>query len=101
MPGTQAQPLQHVLVLMAEYISVCKQVIMSNNKRGWVNPAPAIRVCRTPSGKATKRAHTLAIQDADGNTVATILSSKDGNPVLKCGAKVAIVTEYPTEIVDG
>lgn len=86
---------------MAEYISVCKQVIQSNNKRGWVDPDPAIRVCRTPSGKATKRAHTLAIMDAEGNIVATILSSKDGNPVLKCGAKVAIITEHPTEILDG
>jgi hypothetical protein len=74
---------------------------MGNNKRGWVDPAPAIRVGSSPSGKATKRAHALAIKDADGNTVATILSSKDGNPVLKCGAKVAIITEHPTEVLDG
>ena len=85
---------------MPEYISVCKQVIASNNKKGWVDPDPAIRVGRTKSGKAIKRAHTLAIKDAQGNTVATILSSTDGKPVISCGAKVAIIAEYPTEIIE-
>lgn len=83
-----------------EYVSVCKQVIGKNNKRGWVNPDPAIRVCRTPSGAATKRAHTLAIKDAQGNTVARIVSSQDGNPVIAAGAKVVIVAEYPTEVIE-
>ena len=82
------------------YISVCKNVIASNNKIGWNNPSPAIRVSKTPSGKVTHRAHTLAIKDADGNIVAKIVSSQDGKPVIKCGAKVAIITEYPTEIVE-
>ena len=82
------------------YISVCKNVIGSNNKRGWVNPDPAIRVSNTPSGKATKRAHTLLIKDKDGNEVARIVSSQDGKPVLKCGAKVAIFTHYETEVVE-
>ena len=85
---------------MPEFISVCKQVIQQNNKRGWVDPKPAIRVGRTSAGQATKRAHSLAIKDAQGNTVATILSSTDGKPVLKCGAKVAIVAEYGTEVVE-
>lgn len=86
---------------MPKFVSVCKQVIQRNNKRGWVDPDPAIRVCNSPSGKATQRAHTLAIMDAEGNVVATVYSSKDGKPVLKCGAKVAIVCEYETEILDG
>lgn len=73
-----------------QYISVCKNVIAQNNKRNWVDPDPAIRVCDTPSGKATQRAHTLHIYDEGGNLVARVLSSKDGKPVLKCGAKVAI-----------
>jgi hypothetical protein len=80
------------------YISVCKNVIAANNKKGWQDPSPAIRVSNTPSGKVTKRAHTLSIKDAQGNTVAKIVSSQDGEPVIKCGAKVAIITEYPTEI---
>jgi hypothetical protein len=83
------------------YISVCKNVIASNNKRKWIDPSPAIRVSDTPSGKVTKRAHTLSIKDKDGNTVARIISTKDGNPVIKCGAKVAIITEYPTEVDNG
>lgn len=83
-----------------EYISVCKNVIQSNNKKGWINPDPAIRVCRTPSGKASKRAHTLAIKDKDGNTVAWIKSSQDGNPIIKAGAKVVIETTYPTEVLE-
>lgn len=85
---------------LREYVSVCKQVIGRNNKRDWVDPDPAIRVGRAPSGAATKRAHKLAIKDAEGNTVATVLSSTDGKPVIKAGAKVVIVTEYPTEILE-
>lgn len=86
---------------MSNFISVCKNVIGSNNKKGWKDPDPAIRVSRTPSGKVTARAHTLAIKDKDGNVVARIVSTTDGEPVIKCGAKVAIITEYETEIIDG
>lgn len=82
------------------YISFCKNVIASNNKRGWRQPDPAIRVSRTPSGKVTHRAHTLSIKDKDGVEVARIISTQDGNPVIKCGAKVAIVTEFEPEIVE-
>ena len=81
------------------YISVCKNVIASNNKKDWVNPDPAIRVSNTPSGKVQKRAHELAIRDYYGNIVAKIVSTIDGKPVIKCGAKVAIITEYETEIL--
>lgn len=84
---------------MANFVSVCKNVLASNNKRKWVDPDPAIRVSNTAKGLASKRAHTLAIKDADGNIVARIVSSTDGNPVLKCGAKVAIITEYETEVI--
>lgn len=83
---------------MKNYVSVCKNVIAANNKRNWKEPDPAIRVSNTPSGKVTKRAHTLLIKDKDGNVVARIISTTDGNPVIKCGAKVAIITEYETEI---
>lgn len=82
-------------------VSVCKQVIASNNKAGWVDPSPAIRVSNTPSGRVTQRAHVLAIKDKDGNTVAKVVSSTDGKPVIKCGAKVAIITDYNTEVIDG
>jgi len=81
-------------------ISVCKNVIASNNKAGWLFPEPAIRVSTTKSGKVVQRAHKLAIKDKDGNIVATILSSTDGNPVIKCGAKVAIDTVYETEVLE-
>lgn len=81
------------------YISVCKNVIASNNKKSWENPDPAIRVSNTPSGKVTQRAHSLSIKDKDGNEVARVISSTDGKPVIKCGAKVAIITEHPTEII--
>ncbi|MBD99741.1 MAG: hypothetical protein CMO34_07855 [Verrucomicrobia bacterium] len=82
------------------YISVCKNVIASNNKRGWVDPNPAIRVSKTKAGKVTHRAHALAIKDKQGNVVATIVSTQDGEPVVKCGAKVTIITEYEPEIVE-
>lgn len=82
------------------FISVCKNVIQSNNKKNWVEPDPAIRVCKTKSGKAVQRAHTLAIKDAEGNVVAKILSSQDGNPIIGCGAKVVIETVYETEVME-
>lgn len=80
------------------YVSVCKNVIAQNNKRGWEDPSPAIRVSETPSGKVVRRAHTLLIKDKDGNIVARVVSSTDGKPVISCGAKVAIITEYDTVI---
>lgn len=81
-------------------ISVCKNVIQSNNKRGWVDPQPAVRIAKNKSGSATDRAHSVAIVDKNGEVVARILSTKDGNPVLKCGAKVAIITEYDVMRID-
>ena len=80
------------------YVSVCKNVIAGNNKKNWCDADPAIRVSSTPSGKVIARAHTLLIKDKDGNVVARVVSSQDGKPVIKCGAKVAIITEYPTEV---
>jgi hypothetical protein len=77
------------------YISVCKNVIMSNNKRGWEDPDPAIRVSTSPSGKAVDHCFEAGILDENGKIVARIITTKDGTPVLKSGAKVAIVTEYP------
>ena len=32
------------------FLSVCKNVIQSNNKRGWIDPDPTIRVSNTKSG---------------------------------------------------
>lgn len=77
------------------YVSVCKNTIGTNNKKGWVCPAPTIRVSNTPSGKVTARAHTVGIVDANGNVVARLVATKDGKPVIKCGAKVALITEFP------
>jgi hypothetical protein len=84
----------------ANYVSVCKNAIATNNKRGWVKPDPAIRVSTSKSGKATARGHTVAIKDAQGKIVARIISTQDGNPIIKAGAKVVIVTEYPTEVLE-
>ena len=83
------------------FISVCKNVIASNNKRKWVDPDPAVRVSRTKSGKVVGRYHELGIVDADGNVVAKVISTQDGNPVIKCGAKVAIITEYDVVEISG
>lgn len=80
-------------------ISVCKNVIASNNKRGWKDPAPAIRMARTAAGAATEHAHEVAILDRAGNVVAIIKSTTDGKPVVKCGAKVAIITMHPARVI--
>lgn len=82
------------------YVSVCKNVIQANNKRRWENPEPAIRVSRTPSGRVTQRAHRLAIVDHEGRTVARVISTTDGRPVTKAGAKVVIITDYETEVLE-
>lgn len=76
------------------YVSVCKQVIASNNKTNWEDPKPTIRVSNTPSGKVVLREHGVAIVDAQGNTVARLVATQDGKPVISCGAKVALITEY-------
>lgn len=81
------------------YINVCKNVISSNNKKGWVDPEPAVRVSETVSGSATGRGYEVSIVDADGREVARVISSSDGKPVLKCGAKVAIVTNFPAVVL--
>ena len=81
------------------FISVWQNVIASNNKQGWVNPQPALRVSGSEHGKVLQRAHSLAIKDANGNTVAKIISTQDGTPVVSCGAKVAIVTEFDTQVI--
>lgn len=80
---------------MKNFLSVCKNVIASNNKRNWCDPAPAIRVSKTASGTVISRYHSVGIVDARGNIVARMVSTQDGNPVIKCGAKVALVTEFP------
>jgi hypothetical protein len=76
------------------YVSVCKNVIASNNKKQWVDPDPTIRVSNTPSGKVTQRANSIEILDKDGNVVAELVATTDGKPVIKCGAKVALITKY-------
>lgn len=82
------------------YVSVCKNQIASNNKKGWIDPEPTIRVSNTPSGKVTKRAHKIGIVDAEGNIVARMVATEDGDPVIKCGAKVALITEYDVVNLD-
>jgi hypothetical protein len=76
------------------YVSVCKNVIASNNKKQWIDPDPTIRVSNTPSGKVTQRANAIEILDKDGNVVAELVATTDGKPVIKCGAKVALITKY-------
>jgi hypothetical protein len=79
--------------------TVCKNVIASNNKRKWENPDPAIRLGKTKSSPAIGRGHEVAIHDAEGNVVARIISSTDGKPVVRCGAKVAIVAEHDMSVI--
>lgn len=80
------------------FISVCKNVIASNNKKGWKDPNPSLRVSRTPCGKVVKRAHQVGIVDENGKIVARLISTIDGRQVISCGAKVALVTDY--DVVD-
>lgn len=75
-------------------VTVCKNVIASNNKNGWKNPEPAIRIANTRSGKVIDRKNVVEIKDKNGETVATLESTTDGNPIVKCGAKVALFTKY-------
>ena len=76
------------------FVSVCRNVIQKNNKNGWVDPDPTIRISTSKTGKAKLRSHSIGIADKEGNIVARLITTKDGKPVLKCGAKVALITEY-------
>jgi len=82
------------------FVSVCKNVIAANNKHQWRDPDPTIRISNTPSGKVVARAHEIGIVDASGNIVARLLATKDGKPVIKCGAKIALVTDFPIVRID-
>lgn len=76
------------------YVSVCKNIIAQNNKRGWKDPSPTIRVSQTPSGRVVNRAHGVGIVDKNGTVVARLIATQDGNPVISCGARVALITNY-------
>ena len=76
------------------HISVCKNVIQSNNKREWQEPDPAIRCSTTKYGKVVLRSNHVGIVDKDGNIVAEIMATTDGKPVIGCGAKVGLITKY-------
>lgn len=80
-------------------ITVCKNVIMTNNKKNWINPLPPIRIGKTNSSKAEYHAFEIIIKDHSGKEVGRIKTTRDGKPIVKCGAKVAIETTYPVEIV--
>lgn len=80
------------------FVSVCKNVIAKNNKNRWQNPEPTLRVSNTPSGKVVNRSFGVGIVDKDGNVVARLVSTDDGTPIIKCGAKVALITDF--DVVD-
>lgn len=82
-------------------INVCKNVIARNNKRSWVNPEPTIRVATSKCGAVVIRSNRVGIVDAMGNVVAEIIATTDGKPVVKCGAKVAIFTEFDAVDLEG
>lgn len=81
-------------------VCVCKNKIAANNKRKWVDPEPTIRVSETPHGKVTLRSNEIGITDKDGNVVAKLVATTDGNPIIGCGAKVALITDYPVTDLD-
>lgn len=76
-------------------ITVCKNVIGQNNKAGWKNPKPPVRIANTCGGEYTDHVFEVSIKDKNGEEVAKVITTKDGKPVVKCGAKVAIITKYP------
>tara|TARA_B100000745_G_C19930555_1_gene313333 strand:+ start:204 stop:458 length:255 start_codon:yes stop_codon:yes gene_type:complete len=82
------------------FVSVCKNVIGRNNKKNWVDPDPTIRIGKTRSGSAVDRAHSVGIVDKDGIIVAKLVATQDGKPVIKCGAKVALITEYDVKVLE-
>ena len=84
---------------MKNYISVCKNVIAENNKKKWKHPKPPIRISQRPSGPAVAHGFSVGILDKDGTIVAKLQTTKDGKPLLKCGAKVMLATEFPTTVL--
>lgn len=40
------------------------------------------------------RSKRVGIVDANGDVVAVLGASEDGKPIISCGAKVALITEY-------
>lgn len=69
---------------MTTYISINKQVVAQNSRRGQVRPPIAVRTSK--SGPAVY-CHRLRI---DGPSA---LYYTPGRPILKCGARLVLVTE--------
>lgn len=83
---------------MSLFISINKNTIAANNKAGWKDPQPPIRIAKSAKGPAVDYGHQVAILDKFGRTVAKIRTTEDGSPLLKCGAKVAIETKYDVRV---
>jgi len=82
------------------YVSVCKNVIQRNNKikREGLDEAlsPPIRIQNGKWGDKTTCTEAV-FKDAAGNIVGRIFYETD--PILKCGAKVAIEFYGDVEVV--
>jgi hypothetical protein len=80
-------------------ITVSKDAIASNERNNcWQTPnrRNPIRVQKTPEDTSPLYANVVDIKDAYGNTVATVVSTKDGRDIASFGTKVVIFTAHKT-----
>lgn len=75
---------------MTTFITINKHVIAANAKHG--RNDPPIRVAKSKNGKAVY-ARGVKINGPSE------LISGDGKPVLKCGARIALVTDADVEVI--
>lgn len=59
---------------------------------------PVIRMQEGKYGKS-EYGEEIGIYDAEGNCVARFLSKLEGDPLLPCGARVAVVTDLEVRII--
>lgn len=78
------------------WVSINKHRIAKNNKGKWVDPVPCIRISDGKNKPPISYVSDLLVVDEGGRPVAWLVTTSTGEPVLKCGAKVALVTLYDT-----
>lgn len=81
-------------------ISISKEAIAHNMRVGWncLNSKKPVRVSLTPQDANPIYANVVEIFDRQGNIVAAVVTSKDGNPIANYGTHVVIYTEYPAKV---
>ena len=82
-------------------ITIEKAAIAHNIQHNcWATPSrrKPIRIMRDQNDAAPAMANVADIFDAQGNIVASVVSSRDGKPIANFGTHVVVFTVHPAKV---